>query len=209
MAVQASPKKRMAVIADAKFRAAAEGKDGAKYLEGYFIRFNEETQLWPGYFEQVSPSAIDDDINSQDIRALFDHDTAKVLGRTANGTLTLTKDDQGIYGKVQVNEDDPEAMSIYAKVKRGDVSSASFGFYVDKDELVQNNDGTWHDVLQRVTLLEVSVVTFPAYPTTEIDARKRDVSHMEQERFEQRKQTILKGLKNKWQTQSSSTPASN
>ncbi|KRM73014.1 protease [Lacticaseibacillus brantae DSM 23927] len=184
----------------AEFRAA--GDDGKKYLEGYFIRFNEETELWPGYFETVAPESIDDDIASQDIRALFDHDTAKVLGRTASNTLELRKDEQGVYGKILVNEDDSEALSVYAKVSRGDISSASFGFYIDKDDLNQNNDGSWHDVIRKLTLLEVSIVTWPAYPTTEIDARKRDLSHIEQERFEHNRTQLIKELKDKWQIQS-------
>ncbi|WP_407894668.1 HK97 family phage prohead protease [Lacticaseibacillus sp. N501-2] len=192
---------RMAMTPKAEFRVAGE-EDGKKYLEGYFIRFNEETELWPGYFEQIAPESIDDSINSQDIRALFDHDTAKVLGRTTNNTLELRKDEQGVYGKVLVNEDDPEALSIYAKVKRGDVSSASFGFYIDDDEMNQPGDGTYHDTIRSLTLLEVSVVTFPAYPTTEIDARKRDVKHLQQEQFEHRKSQLIKELEEKWQIQS-------
>lgn len=192
-------KRRMAMTPVAKFRAA-DGDNGEKYFEGYFIRFNEETELWPGYFEQIAPESVDDNIQSQDIRALFDHDTAKVLGRTTAGTLTLTKDAQGVYGKVLVNQDDPEALSIYAKVQRGDVSSASFGFYIDKDDLTQNNDGSMHDIIRAITLLEVSVVTFPAYPTTQIDARKRDLEATQKEKFDAQKRALKEGLEKKWQT---------
>lgn len=194
-------KQRMAMTPKAEFRAA--GEDGEpKYLEGYFIRFNEEAELWPGYFEQIAPESIDDTIGSQDIRALFDHDTAKVLGRTANQTLELRKDEQGVYGKILINDDDPEALSIYAKVSRGDVSSASFGFYIDDEKMAKPGDGTYHDTIRSLTLLEVSVVTFPAYPTTQIDARKRDFASAQQEQFEQRKSQLVKELKAKWQIQS-------
>ncbi len=193
--------KRMAMTPLASFRTAGD-ENGDKYFEGYFIRFNEETELWPGYFEQIAPEAIDDNIQTQDIRALFDHDTAKVLGRTSAGTLTLTKDATGVYGKVLVNQDDSEALSIYAKVQRGDVSSASFGFFIDKDDLSQNNDGTTHDIIRAITLLEVSVVTFPAYPTTQIDARKRDIESAQKEQFDAHKRAVKEGMKKKWQTQS-------
>lgn len=191
--------KRTSLTKTADFRAATE-EGGKKYLSGYFIRFNEETQLYRGQFETVAPEAIPDDIADQDIRALFDHDTGKVLGRTSAGTMTLRKDDKGLFGTVEINDDDPEALSIYAKVKRGDVSQASFGFYI-RDQKVEKRDDGWHNTLTDVDLFEVSVVAFPAYETTEIGARSRDNEHAEEEAFNERKQKLVKELKEKWKTQ--------
>jgi HK97 family phage prohead protease len=188
----------MAVTPKAEFRAAPTD-DGKKYLEGYFIRFNEETELFPGYFEQVAPKAIRDDIADQDVRALFNHDSGSVLGRTTNGTLELRKDKTGLFARVLVNEEDAEALSIYAKVSRGDVSSASFGFNIEDDDLSQRDDGTWHDVLREIQLNEISVVAFPAYPTTEIEARQRDLGAFKKERFQQRKTQLIKELEEKCQ----------
>lgn len=192
--------KRTSLTKTADFRAATE-EGGKKYLSGYFIRFNEETQLYRGQFETVAPEAIPDDIADQDIRALFDHDTGKVLGRTSAGTMTLRKDDKGLFGTVEINDDDPEALSIYAKVKRGDVSQASFGFYI-RDQKVEKRDDGWHNTLTDVDLFEVSVVAFPAYETTEIGARSRDNQHAEQEAFNERKIKLVKELKDKWKIQS-------
>lgn len=191
--------KRTSLTKTADFRAATE-EGGKKYLSGYFIRFNEETQLYRGQFETVAPEAIPDDIADQDIRALFDHDTGKVLGRTSAGTMTLRKDDKGLFGTVEINDDDPEALSIYAKVKRGDVSQASFGFYI-RDQKVEKRDDGWHNTLTDVDLFEVSVVAFPAYETTEIGARSRDNEHAEEEAFNERKQKLVKELKEKWKIQ--------
>ncbi|WP_179394979.1 HK97 family phage prohead protease [Lacticaseibacillus absianus] len=191
--------KRTSLTKTADFRAATE-EGGKKFLSGYFIRFNEETQLYRGQFETVAPEAIPDDIADQDIRALFDHDTGKVLGRTSAGTMTLRKDDKGLFGTVEINDDDPEALSIYAKVKRGDVSQASFGFYI-RDQKVEKRDDGWHNTLTDVDLFEVSVVAFPAYETTEICARSRDNEHAEEEAFNERKQKLVKELKEKWKTQ--------
>lgn len=192
--------KRTSLTKTADFRAATE-EGGKKYLSGYFIRFNEETQLYRGQFETVAPEAIPDDIADQDIRALFDHDTGKVLGRTSAGTMTLRKDDKGLFGTVEINDDDPEALSIYAKVKRGDVSQASFGFYI-RDQKVEKRDDGWHNTLTDVDLFEVSVVAFPAYETTEIGARSRDNEHAEEEAFNERKHKIVEELKKKWKIQS-------
>lgn len=188
--------KRTSLTKTADFRAATE-EGGKKFLSGYFIRFNEETQLYRGQFETVAPEAIPDDIADQDIRALFDHDTGKVLGRTSAGTMTLRKDDKGLFGTVEINDDDPEALSIYAKVKRGDVSQASFGFYI-RDQKVEKRDDGWHNTLTDVDLFEVSVVAFPAYETTEIGARSRDNQHAQEEAFIERKNKLVKELSEKW-----------
>jgi len=179
---------------------ADETDDGKKILSGYFIRFNEETELYKGQFETVSPDSIPDDIADHDVRALFDHQTGKVLGRTKAGTMTLKKDDKGLFGSVEINEDDPEALSVYAKVKRGDVSQASFGFYINDVDTEKRDDG-WHDTLTSVDVFEVSVVAFPAYQTTEIDARHRDNMRVEQEQFATRKKQLKEELEKKWKIQ--------
>lgn len=148
--------------------------DEKLYLEGYFIRFNEETELWPDVYEEVLPESVKESINN-DIRCLFNHDTGSVLGRTSNNTLKLTVDDKGVFGSVEVNQEDPEAMSVYSKVKRGDIDACSFGFNVRKEEIEDRDDGTTKFVLKDIDLHEVSIVTFPAYPTTAIAARNKDI----------------------------------
>lgn len=189
--------KRTFITSNAEFRA--EEKNQEKYLEGYFIRFNQETNLYGNVYEQISPDSIPDDIGSQDIRALFNHDTAKVLGRTTSGTLELRKDALGIYGKVKINEQDTEALNIYSRVMRGDISSASFGFFLNAQDIKERDDETVHITIRDIELFEVSVVTFPAYPQTEIGARKRSI---EQFSLENKKQKLKKELFEKWQIQS-------
>ena len=54
-------------------------------IEGYFAMYNTETELWPGAFEEIAPGAFDNTL-SNDIRALINHDTSLVLGRTKAGT---------------------------------------------------------------------------------------------------------------------------
>lgn len=189
--------KRTFITSNAEFRA--EEKNQEKYLEGYFIRFNQETNLYGNVYEQISPDSIPDDIGSQDIRALFNHDTAKVLGRTTSGTLELRKDALGIYGKVKINEQDTEALNIYSRVMRGDISSASFGFFLNAQDIEEREDETVHITIRDIELFEVSVVTFPAYPQTEIGARKRSI---EQFSLENKKQKLKKELFEKWQIQS-------
>ena len=170
----------------------AKQQDNDRYIEGYFIRFNEETELWQGVFEEVDPKAVDDSLKNNDIRCLFNHDTNIVLGRTGNNTLELKKDDKGVFGRVKINPNDKQALDVYARIERGDINACSFGFNIVSEEVQNRDDGTIKFVLKEIDLHEVSPVAFPAYPTTSIQARKKDVERFKQEQLEKRK-NLLKG----------------
>ena len=178
---------------DFKVRSS-ENED--KYIEGYFIRFNEETELWPGAFEEVSPEAIDESLKNNDIISLFNHETGVVLGRTSNGTLELKKDSTGLFGSVKINPNDKQAMDIYARIERGDINACSFGFNIIDEEIQNRDDGTVKFILKKIDLHEVSPVTFPAYPTTSIQARKKDLKQYQQRQLEVRKSRLKERLKN-------------
>lgn len=147
--------------------------DGNPIIEGYFAVFNTETELWDGAFEKIAPNAFDSSI-SGDIRALINHDTTLVIGRTTNGTLELKVDTRGLWGRIKINPKDSDAMNIHARVERGDVTQCSFGFYIRSEETDLRPDGTIVWTLTDVELFEVSCCTFPAYKETSIQARKRD-----------------------------------
>src|SRR5690606_7523944 len=116
-------------------------ENDTKYIEGYFIRFNEETELWDGVFEEVAPEAVDDSLKNNDIRCLFNHDTSIVLGRTGNGTLELKKDSKGIFGRVKINQNDKQAMDILARIERGDINAGSFGLNHINEATLNRVDG--------------------------------------------------------------------
>lgn len=144
-------------------------------IEGYFAVFDETYEIFNGYAERIDPKAFDKSI-SGDIRALTDHNTAKVLGRTTAGTLNLRVDDHGLYGVIAVNPNDREALDLYARVKRGDVNQCSFGFVIDEARDEYRNDGSVLTTITDLTLYEVSVCTFPAYESTEVTARAKAAS---------------------------------
>lgn len=165
----------------AEFRAGrAEG--GAPIIECYFALFDVVTEIQRGHFEKLAPGAFDG-CEERDVRALIDHDSRLVLGRTTVGTLKLTLDETGLYGVIEVNEKDGDAMNLYARVQRGDVSQCSFGFDIDSIDYETMPDGRPLDVIRHVILYEVSVVTFPAYEETSAEARslrdaKRRADHL-------------------------------
>lgn len=156
------------------FKTRAE--DGNLYIEGYFSVFNSRYDLWEGAYETIDVGAFDLATDT-DVRALADHDTRIVLGRTTAGTLTLRVDERGLWGSILVNQADTEAMNLYERVKRGDVNQCSFGFDV-LDSVFEREGGfdVWH--IRRVKLYEVSVVTFPAYTDTSAQARKSEDEHI-------------------------------
>lgn len=171
-----------------------EAENGDKYIEGYFIRFNEETELWPGVYEEVAPESIDNSLKNNDIRALFNHDTGFVLGRTGNNTVELRKDKEGVYGSVKVNPKDSQALDAHARVERGDINACSFGFNIISEEIQNRDDGTTKFILREIDLHEVSPVTFPAYPTTSIQARQKDLTQHKQRQLQIKKSKLKERL---------------
>lgn len=146
--------------------------DNGLHISAYFAVFNSIYDIFPGISEEIMPGAFD--LNrDEDVRALTDHETRLVLGRTVAGTLKLTVDEKGLRGEITINPDDQEAMNLYARVKRGDVSQCSFGFDILDEEVEYREDGSVHYKVKSVMLYEVSVVTFPAYKETSAEARKQ------------------------------------
>ena len=164
-------------------------------IAGYFAVFNNPTELWCGCIEQVAPGAFASSLNG-DVRALIDHDTRLVIGRTVAGTLSLREDETGLYGEIKINEHDGDAMNLYARVQRGDVSQCSFGFDIVAEDYVVSPDGqtcTW--TIREVKLYEVSVVTFPAYDATSVSARGADsTDSLKTHRLERRKKELLERI---------------
>ena len=167
------------------------------YIEGYFAVFNSNYELWDGASESIAPGAFSETLN-EDIRALIDHETRLVLGRTKAGTLELHEDSHGLWGKVRVNPNDQDAMNLYERVKRGDVDQCSFGFDILEEE-TENSDNNVHWTIKKVKLYEVSIVTFPAYKETSVSARKKDYEEILKRKHDAWKKEMkekLKGGKN-------------
>lgn len=174
----------------------ADDQDGGKRIEGYFATFGGIYELWPGATESVDPHAFDDALQD-DIRCLIDHDTRLVLGRNVAGTLRLQVDDHGLWFSVDINPEDSDAMNLYARVQRGDVSGCSFGFDILEEETLHKEDGSVHWTIKRVKLYEGSICTFPAYQDTEATARREDLKTIRRREVEEWK-NAMKERMDKW-----------
>lgn len=164
------------------------------YIEGYFSVFNSEYPLWEGASEIVKPGAFTNSV-SGDVRALINHDSSLVLGRTKAGTLALRQDERGLWGSIKINRDDVDAMNLYARVQRGDVDQCSFGFDIKRETFVDLGDGKCRWEIEEVDpLYEVSVCTFPAYTETSVSARRQDLAEIERRRAEAWRSDMKKKL---------------
>ena len=175
-----------------KFQTREAGND--LFIDGYYAVFNSEYQLWEGASEIIKPGAFTNSV-SGDVRALINHDTTLVLGRTKPGTLTLRQDERGLWGSIRINRDDVDAMNLYARVQRGDVDQCSFGFDIKRETFVDLGDGKCRWEIEEVDpLYEVSVCTFPAYTETSVSARKQDLAEIEKRRAQAWRSDMKKKL---------------
>jgi HK97 family phage prohead protease len=148
--------------------------DGNGTVAGYAAMYGVETVIAGLFREQIAPGAFDAALKGDDdVRALFNHDSNIVLGRTKSGTLRLSETKKGLRYDIDLNPEDPEALRVRAMIKRGDVSGSSFGFVVKADrwdEPKNTRDLPLRTILE-AELFDVSPVTFPAYPQTSVTAR--------------------------------------
>lgn len=166
-----------------------------KVIEGYFAVFNSETELFAGAYEEIAPGAFDNTL-SNDIRALINHDTAFVLGRNKSNTLDLKVDSRGLWGSIEINENDSDAVNLYERVKRGDVDSCSFGFNILKEDTDYRDDGSIKWTIKEIDLHEVSIVTFPAYDDTSVQARMKEAEKVQERSVDKRKHELKERLNN-------------
>ena len=143
----------------------AEGEGDEMRIVGYAAVFNQETDL--GYFrEMIAPGAFDD-VMEDDVRLLLNHDGAP-LARTTNGTLTLAVDDEGLMYEA-ILSDTTQGRDLYKMIQRGDISQSSFAFTISEQSW--NKDKSVRSIDKVGRLLDVSPVTYPAYPQASVMAR--------------------------------------
>lgn len=165
------------------FEVRAASEDGKMYVEGDAAVFNQETVIGNWFREMVKPGAFKRVLSEKpDVIAAYNHDWSAVLARTTNGTLTLEETASGLKYRAEINPLDPQAVSVYEKVKRGDVPQASFAFSVRAETWVNpDNKGTLAlRVIDEVDqLYDVGPCTFGAYPQASAQARSMADSYLQ------------------------------
>ena len=171
-------------LARVKLRAGGEGEH-PKAIEGYaavYYREGEpetEYQIWSDFIERLMPGCFDSALErGDDARALFDHESSKLLGRVSSGTCELRADDVGLWFSVPYDPDDPDHVTVAAKIRRGDLSGCSFAMgaiSADWSEQPMESDPDRIVSIRNITdigqLWDVGPVTYPAYEATEVGVR--------------------------------------
>lgn len=140
-----------------------------RVIEG-LIPYNSRSEDM-GFFEYIAPTAFNKTLaDKADVRALWNHDTTKLLGRVSNGSLQLESREDGLHC-VCTLPDTSYAEDVYKLIRDGYNPGMSFGFnIINQDEKVE--EGREIHTLREVRLFEVSFgVSFPAYEETKANAR--------------------------------------
>lgn len=160
------PEKRAA--GPVEIRAA--GENSVRQIVGYAAKFGLNANIGGYFIERIAPGAFAGALSRpDDVRALFDHSTKYVLGRTSSGTLALVEDEIGLRYEV-TPPDASWARDLTVSIERGDISQSSFTFRALREEWDETGELPVRTLLE-VELFDVSPVTFPAYDDTEVGVR--------------------------------------
>lgn len=161
------------------FEVRAESGEKGNIITGRPIVYESKTDL--GWFDEVIERGALDGADLTDVRFLVNHDISKIpLARSrrnnGNSTMQLSPDYEGMAIEVQLDtENNSEARSLYSAVQRGDITGMSFMFSIDDEEWSDlESDHPVRHVRKIGSVVEVSAVTFPAYESTEINARSKE-----------------------------------
>ena len=161
---------------------AEEGEDGVKILTGRPIVYNSPTDIGGWFQEEIMRGALDE-TDLTDVRFLVNHNTdmiplARSRRNNGNSTMQMTVDSEGLFlNKVSLDvENNADARALYSAVERGDLDGMSFCFSVEEEEWdYSNEDYPTRRITKIGSVVEVSAVTFPAYESTFIDSRSKEV----------------------------------
>uniref|UniRef100_A0A6M3IHK1 Putative peptidase n=1 Tax=viral metagenome TaxID=1070528 RepID=A0A6M3IHK1_9ZZZZ len=143
-------------------------------ISGYAAVFNMLSEDLGGFREKIDPGAFKKSLGASDTRMLWNHDSNYVLGRKSAGTLKLKEDEHGL--KIEnIPPDTQWARDLLVSIERGDVTQMSFGFRIEEDKWEEKEGKETIRTLVSISdLMDVSPVTYPAYPDTEVALRSLD-----------------------------------
>jgi HK97 family phage prohead protease len=162
---------------DSSRLAVEKRADGKPVIVGYAAVFYDGTErtqfeLWDGMVERITPGAFRNAVATDDVRALFNHNSDHVLGRSTAGTLSLTEDDVGLRYEITPG-DTSISRDVQEYIARREITGSSFSFSV-LDETSRKEGGLEIRELRGVKLYDVGPVTFPAYEGTTAAIRSND-----------------------------------
>jgi HK97 family phage prohead protease len=166
--------RRFVPMGNTELRADTVGNQ--PMIVGYAAKFN----TWDGdpdlFSERIQRGAFSKTLMQSDIRCLFNHDANYLLGRKSAKTLRLWEDNIGLWMEVDINPEDPQAVSIFSKIARRDITGQSFSFFDPKDLWDFTDPDKPKRTLVEVSLVDVGPVTFPFYEVTSAEPAYRSLT---------------------------------
>lgn len=139
-------------------------------VSGYAAVFDEEVNIAGIFREKIEKGAFAEAVKKDDVVFLANH-TGLPFARTRSGTLRLAEDDHGLKIETELDLEDPDVKAIIPKMKRGDLDKMSFAFIPVIQEWSDQDEEIPLRIIRKASLIDVSIVNFPAYDGTEIGLR--------------------------------------
>ena len=178
-------------------------EDGLGIVEGHPVVYDQTADL--GYFEETIQRGALDQTDLRDVRLCLNHDTGVVYARSrsnnADSTMRIWTEDDGLHFRASLDLENPLARAYYSMIERRDIDKMSFMFSVAEDR--------WEDletekpkrfITNIRSIVEISAVTFPAYDSTEIQARDKEALESAQADLERARQSTRKSLESDQKT---------
>ena len=150
--------------------------EGSAVIVGHAAVFDQLSEDLGGFREKIAPGAFAETLKAgDDVRALFNHNADYILGRTRSGTLRLEENMHGLAIEIDAPDTQFARDLVLAPMERGDISQMSFAMAVQGQSWDELPDGSWIRTITKVRLYDVSPVTYPAYPQTDVQLARRSL----------------------------------
>lgn len=151
-------------------------EDGKGIIEGHPVVFDQRTNI--GWFDEVIEAGALDKTDLKDVRLCLNHDTSVVYARSRSNnpesTMRIWVEEDGLHFQASLDMENPLSRAYYSMIERRDIDKMSFMFSVRGDRWVDlDNEHPTRYITDIGSIVEISAVTFPAYDTTEIQARDK------------------------------------
>lgn len=167
-----------------------DAENGDQYIEGYALKFDRWSEDLGGFRERIHKDALKE-TDVSDVRALFNHNADHIIARSSAGTLKLDVDDVGLKFRAKI-PDTTYGMDLLENLRNGNVNQCSFGFCLadDGDDFsYDKEDRMYKRVLRNIKeILDVSVVTYPAYRDTDVAPALRSIESIKQDEVDAQKE---------------------
>ena len=177
-----------------------EGQEKNYLVEGYASTYEPyKMYSYEGvdYYERIEPTAFDD-ADLSDVVFRVDHE-GRVYARTSAGSVKVWHDEHGLGQRTDLGRTQ-RAKELYADIEAGNYPKMSFAFTVAEDGDSFDRETHTRTISRIAKVFDVSPVSFPANPTTELSVSTRDyfdgvieaerAERLEAEKREKQKQKI-------------------